>query len=99
MGTFMTSATICIMNGDFFATPPSAITPLIGTPSRRNLSAIAFAPKAVASTRARKILGAPVPRLSPVTAPFRSWFASGVLLPFIQSIAITPVSSAGKASA
>ena len=65
---------------------------LMRMPSLFMRSMIAFEPKAVASTRARKIIGAVVPSVMPAIAPFSVWSASGVRRPFIQSTAITPLS-------
>jgi len=44
--------------------------PFTGTPSLLNLSTMLFAPKQVASAHARKTLGASLPKLNPLIAPF-----------------------------
>jgi len=92
----MTSATICIMNGDFFATPPSAITPLIGTPSRREPVRNRLRAEGRRFDKRAKILGAPVPRPEPRHRPLQSLVRIGGPSFRFQSIAITPVSSTGK---
>jgi hypothetical protein len=68
MGMFNVSAIICIINGDFFATPPMPIKPLTGTPCSLKRSTIALAPKQVASTNVLKTRGASVPKFKPVIA-------------------------------
>src|SRR6185312_11405292 len=85
IGMFKTSAIICITNGDFLAIPPIPIIPFTDTPCFINLSTIALLPKQVDSTSERKILGASVPSVKPVTAPLSKGLASGVRLPFSQS--------------
>ncbi len=95
----MTSATICMTKGDFFATPPIAITSRTGIPSSAKRSTIRREPNAVASTSARNIRGASLPSVSPVIAPRSDWSASGVRRPFIQSTARIPDSPAGMRAA
>ena len=70
IGISSTSLNVCITKGDFRAIPPIPITLSICTPSLRNRSTMAFEPKAVASTSARKIRGAVLPNVSPVIVPF-----------------------------
>ena len=60
---------------------------------------MAFDPKAVASTSARKISGAELARFRPVIVPFTSWLASGVRRPFIQSTARMVLSLTGTLAA
>ena len=85
-----------MIKGDFCAIPPIAITPLIGIPSVINRSAIFFAPKQVASTKALNTLGEVLPKFNPEMTPFKFWLASGVLLPFIQSKANSPEAPIGS---
>src|SRR5690606_19205408 len=84
-----TSAIVCIMYGDFFGIPPRAINPRTGIPSSTNLSTIALAPKQAASTSAWYICSGLVDKFKPITADFNHCLASGVLLPFNQSRAIS----------
>ena len=99
MGILSTSLIVCITNGDLRAIPPMPITLSIWTPSLRIRSTMAFDPKAVASTNARNIRGAVLPRVRPVMVPFSNWLASGVLRPFIQSVASIVLSLEGIFSA
>ena len=87
IGIFNTSAIICIMKGDFLATPPIPMSPFTGIPCSIKRSTIFLAPKQVASAHALNNAGASLPKLRLLIAAFNSWFASGVRLPLSQSIA------------
>jgi len=99
MGMFKTSESVCITKGDFFATPPIAITCLMGTPSLMKRSTMALEPNAVASTMALNNLMASVPRLSPEIAALSEWLASGVRRPLTQSSATGSLSVTGSFAA
>ena len=70
IGISRISANVCMMKGDFLATPPIPTTVLISTPSDSNRSIIFLDPKHMASTRDLNICGALVPRFNWLIAAF-----------------------------